>query len=63
MQETAKQCTKFVWPALSDVGAVTKPRRKPVEICWGAPNPPTDLRHLCLEVHHIVRICGGDIAV
>ena len=27
-KETAKHCAKFGWPPLSDVGAVTKPRRK-----------------------------------
>ena len=27
-QETAKHCGKFGWPPLSDVGAVTKPRRE-----------------------------------
>ena len=30
-QETAKHRAKFGWPPLSDVGAVTKPRR---ETCW-----------------------------
>ena len=32
---------------------------KPVEICWDAPNSPTDLSRQWAEVHHIVRTCGG----
>ena len=36
---------------------------KPVEICRGAPNSPTDLSGWQAEVHHIVGTCGGDIAV
>jgi len=46
--------------------AVTLPRRetpKSVEICRGAPNSPTDLSGYWAEVHHIMRTCGGDIAV
>ena len=31
VQETAKHCTKFGWPPVSDVTAVTKARR---ETCW-----------------------------
>jgi len=36
---------------------------KPVEICLSAPNNRTDLSQEWAEVHHIVRTCGGDIAV
>jgi len=57
VQETAKHCAKFGWPPVSDVAAVT------TEISWGAPNSPTDLSHLWAEVRHIVRTCGGHIAV
>ena len=42
--------------------AVTLPRRKTVEIIWGAPNYRTDLSRLWAKVHHIVETCGGDIA-
>ena len=35
---------------------------KPVEICRGVPNSPTDLSHYWAEVHHSNRTCGGDIA-
>ena len=34
---------KCGWRPVSDVAAVTKPRRKPVEIRWGARNNRTDL--------------------
>jgi len=42
-QVRAKHCAKFGWLPLSDVAAVTKPRREIIEICRGAPNTPTDL--------------------
>jgi len=61
-QETAKHRAKF--------GCTVERRRcsneaktRNVEICWGAPNPPTNLSRLLAEVYHIVRTCGGDIAV
>jgi len=54
---------KFGWLPLRDVAAVTKPRRETAEICWGAPNWQTDLSHSWADVRHIVRTCGGDIAV
>jgi len=38
-------------------------RSRPVEICWSAPNSPTDHSLSRAEVHHIVRTCGGDTAV
>ena len=50
---------KFGRRSLVDCRAVTLP----VEICWEAPNSPTDLSRQCVEVQHIVRTCGGDIAV
>jgi len=37
-QEMAKHPAKFGWLPLTEVAAVTKPRRETVEICWGAPN-------------------------
>jgi len=36
---------------------------KPIEICRGAPNSRTDLSRLVVEVRHIMRTCGGGIAV
>jgi len=36
---------------------------KPVEICRGASNSRTDLSRQWAEVHHIIRTCGGGIAV
>jgi len=44
-QETAKDRAKFGWLPDSDVSAVTVRSQdaKPVEMCWGAPNSPTDL--------------------
>jgi len=42
--QTAKDRAKFGWLPLSDVAAVTLPRRaKPVEIRWSDPNNRTDL--------------------
>ena len=51
VQKTAKHRAKFGWPPLSDVGAVTKPRR---ETRWNlsAPNSPTDLSRYWVEVHY-----------
>ena len=64
MQETAKHRAKFGWLPLSDVGAVTKPRRETRWNLLGCPKlPPTDLSRYWAEVHHIVRTCRGDIAV
>jgi len=34
---------QFGWSAVSDVAAVTNQDAKPIEICWGARNSPTDL--------------------
>jgi len=51
--------------ALPNIGGVlcsTPENAKPVEICSGAPNSPTDLSRWA-EVNHIVATCGGDIAV
>jgi len=59
-QETAIHRAKFGWPSVTDVAAVTKARREPIEICWGTPNSRTDLSRA--DVHHIVRTCEGDIA-
>ena len=56
-------CAKFGGPPVSDVAAVICQDAKPVDICWGAPNPPTNLSRWWAEVHHIVVSCGGDIAV
>ena len=42
-QETAKHRAKFGWPPLNDVAVVMSQHGKPVEICWGVPNSPTDL--------------------
>jgi len=39
-QETAKHPAKFGWPPVSDVGAVTKPRRKTVWNLLGCPKLP-----------------------
>jgi len=41
--ETVKHRTKFGWPPVNDVAAVMKAYAKLVEICWGAPNPRTDI--------------------
>ena len=35
---------KFGRHPLLECRAVTLPRRETIEICWGAPNSPTDLR-------------------
>jgi len=37
-QELAKHRAKFGWLLVSDVAAVTLPRRETVEISWGAAN-------------------------
>ena len=37
-QEMAKHRAKFGWPLVSDVAAVTLPRREIVEISWAAAN-------------------------
>jgi len=37
-QEMAKHRAKFGWPLVSDVAAVTLPRRETFEISWGAAN-------------------------
>ena len=37
--------------------------RNPLTFCWGAPNSPTDLSRYWTEVHHIMKTCGGGIAV
>jgi len=59
-----KHRAQFGWPPLSDVGAVTKPR--PMQTHWNflgcpAPNSPNELSRYWAEVHHIVRICGGEL--
>ena len=54
---------QFGWPPVSGVAEVTKARRETVEICWGAPNSPTDLSREWVEVRHIVWTHEGDIAV
>ena len=52
---------KFGWRPLLQCRSVTLPRRKAVEICWGAPNSRTDLSRQWADVHHITRTCGGGI--
>ena len=42
-QEMAKHRAKFGSRPLSNVGAVMKPTCETLEICWGAPSPPTCL--------------------
>jgi len=49
--------------SLADAMQYRRQDAKPVEICWGAPNSPTDLSRQWAEVRHIVRTRGGDIAV
>jgi len=44
-QETAKDRAKFGWTPVSDVAAVTKPRRETRSYLLGAPNSLTDLSH------------------
>jgi len=62
----AKHTAKFDWPLLSDVAAVTKPICKTHTNFLGCPklpNLPSDLSCFWAKVHHIMRTCGGDIAV
>jgi len=62
-QETAKHCAKFAWPPLSDVAAVTKPTSETRWNLLGCPILANRSQPLMVELHHIVRTCGWDIAV
>ena len=55
---------KYGWRPLLMYRAITLPRCETRWNLQGSSNySPTDLSHYQAEVHHIVRTCGGDIAV
>jgi len=54
---------QFGWPLGSDIAAVTKARREIRLNLLGYPKFPNQSQPLVAEVRHIMRICGGDIAV
>ena len=62
-KEMAKHCVKFVWPPLSDVGIVTKPRHKTHWNLLGFRKLANRSQPLVSKVHHIVMAYGGDIAI
>ena len=62
-QETAKHRAKFSWLPLSDVEAVTKPRRENGWNLLECPKLPNWSQPLVGQVRHIVRTCGEGIAV
>jgi len=62
-QETVKHRTKFGWPPVSGVGAVTKARRETRWNLLGCPKLANRSRPLTGRNRHIVRTCGEHIAV
>jgi len=62
-QETAKHRAKFGWRPLSDVGAVTKPRRETRWNLLGCPKLANRSQELMGRRSHIETTYGGDIAV
>jgi len=54
---------KFGWRPLLECRAVTLPRDETRWNLQGAPNSRTDLSRYWAEVHHVMRTCGGGIAV
>jgi len=59
-QEIAKHRAKFAWPPMSEVAAVTKPRRRNPLKSAGVPqtNEPISALVARAEVHHIVNTYG-----
>jgi len=59
--ETATHRAKFGCLPVSDIAAVTKPRRKTPMKFAGVPQ--TNEQISAASGHHIVSTCGGDIAI
>ena len=57
-QETVKHRAMFGWLLLSDVAAVTKPRRETRWNLLGCPKLANRYQPLVGQVYHIVRICA-----